>query len=99
MNHFKCIQFMNPNKQRPVELIAGMIVGFDYNAPTACNVIYSAGGHVFPVAESLEEIRAKIESLNSPTDGQGEKKNESAKAVRRSAVNLRKSKTGEGRPG
>lgn len=72
MNHFKVLEFLNPNKQRPVSVVAGMIVGFDYNKPTECNVLYTAGGHIFPVAESLDEIKEKIESLNVPS-GQGEK--------------------------
>jgi hypothetical protein len=65
MNQFKILTFMNPIKKRIVGIRAGAIAGFDYDGVNKCNVIYTPGG-VFPVEESLEEIKTKIEQLNGP---------------------------------
>lgn len=90
MNPYRVLEFTNANKKRPVRIVAGMIVAFDYNTPTECNVIYSAGGVIIPVEESLDEIQAKLESINGP-EGQGEV-NATKESLRRPAVNVRKRK-------
>ncbi len=72
MNEFTSIEFFNPIKNRPVFIRSGAIAGWDYDGANKVNIIYTPGG-VFPVQESLEEIAAKINKLNSP-QGAGETK-------------------------
>ncbi len=69
MNEFKVIEFHNPIKNRPVHIRAGAIAGYDYDGANKVNIIYTPGG-VFPVQETLEEIKIKIEQLNRP-QGEG----------------------------
>lgn len=73
MNNFIMLEFFNPIKKRPVHVRAGAIAGFDYDGANKVNIIYTPGG-VFPVQETLEEIKSKIEQLNMPS-GQGDKTN------------------------
>lgn len=71
MNQFRMLEFFNPIKKRPVHIRSGAIAGYDYDGANKVNIIYTPGG-VFPVQETLEEIKAKIEVLNRP-EGQGDK--------------------------
>ncbi len=65
---FTPLAFLHANKlaqdgkPRMVSIIRGSIAGYDYNEPSASNVIYTIGG-IFPVKESLEEIHNKITAL------------------------------------
>ncbi len=65
MNNFKVLEFFNPIKQRVVHIRAGAIAGWDYDGANKVNIIYTPGG-VFPVQETLDEIKIKVEQLNSP---------------------------------
>ena len=73
MNQFILLEFFNPIKKRPVFIRAGAIAGADYDGANKVNIIYTPGG-VFPVQETLEEIKMKIEQLNAQT-GQGDNQN------------------------
>ena len=65
VNGFKMLEFTNPIKKQPVFIRAGAIAGYEYYQANKVNVIYTPGG-VFPVEESLEEIKRRIEQLNGP---------------------------------
>lgn len=70
MNNFVILEFYNPIKNRSVHIRSGAIAGFDYDGANKVNVIYTPGG-VFPVQETLEEIKAKLENLNNSPLGKG----------------------------
>lgn len=74
MNNFLFLEFLNPIKQRPVYIRAVSIHGFDYDGANKVNVIYTPGG-IFPVQESVDEIKAKLAALNlTPDKAQKENK-------------------------
>lgn len=68
MSNFTMLEFFNPLKKRPVWIRAVSIHGFDYDGANNVNVIYTPGG-IFPVQESIDEIKAKLNALS----GQGDK--------------------------
>jgi hypothetical protein len=61
---YDIITVTHANRKAPLKLVVGTIVGFEYSDAAKSNIIYSAGGVMFPVLETLEEIEGLLKALN-----------------------------------
>lgn len=61
-NYFKRISFKHAVLNRPVTVIAGQVGFYLYSEQMKCTQIFTPAG-VLPVAESVEEVSQKLDSL------------------------------------
>ncbi len=66
----RVITLTHANLKRPLYVLPANIGAFHWNEATACVIIYTGKEIIFPVLESVEEIKAMIEQQNAP-QGQG----------------------------
>lgn len=60
MSPYDSLKFTHANLKRDVFIVRGQIVAYHYSDANKSNVVYAAGGAIFPVLESLEEIKIKL---------------------------------------
>ena len=60
MSPYDSIKFQHANLNREVRILRGQIVAYHYSEAQKSTVIYAAGGALFPVKESLDEVQALI---------------------------------------
>lgn len=64
-NYFTVLTFTHANLKRPVEVVAGTISFYLYSDKAKANCIFTTGGNIIPVEESLETLKEKIQNLNT----------------------------------
>lgn len=56
------LSFTHANLHTPIEVIKEQIFSFYYSQSHKCVLLLAAGGAMIPVAESMEQVRVKVES-------------------------------------
>jgi len=60
MSPYDSLLFTHNNLNREVRILRGQIIAYHYSEAQKSVVIYAAGGAIFPVKESLDDIQALI---------------------------------------
>lgn len=71
MTHYTSLELKHANLNRPVFILLGTIAGYHWSDASKSTHVYTTGG-VFPVAESPEEVRNKINKLSHKEGNNGE---------------------------
>jgi len=62
MSPYDSLSFMHVNLHREVRILRGQILAYHFSAANESVLIYTAGGALFPVKETLEEVERIISS-------------------------------------
>jgi hypothetical protein len=59
----KLLTFTHANLNTPIEVVAGQVFSYYYSNSHKCVLLLAVGGAMIPVAESMEEVREKMQNL------------------------------------
>ena len=62
--HYKVVAFTHANLKRPVNVVAGTLSYFLWSDQVKAMIIFKTGGGQFPVSETEDEIKEKINQLS-----------------------------------
>ncbi len=62
--HYQVLVFTHANLKRPVHVVAGTISHYLYSETAKATALYTTGGGIIAVQETVEDIDQRLKTLN-----------------------------------